>query len=146
MQIRRRELLQFAAIAGAAGVAQSLFAAPPAAMPILDAHVHLFDPRRPGGIPWPKPEDAVIYKPALPERYAAIAEPLGVVGAIAVEASPLPRDNDWVLATAARNPVIVGFVGDLIPGAPDYSSVFATAISGTVTLQQTQKSPVFWMA
>jgi predicted TIM-barrel fold metal-dependent hydrolase len=89
-------------------------------MPILDAHIHLFDPERAGGVPWPEPSDPVIYRPALPDRYEKIAAPLGVVGAIAIEASPLASDNDWVLRIAAANPVMVGVVGDLVPGAPDF--------------------------
>ena len=87
---------------------------------MIDTHIHLFDTGRAGGVPWPEPGDTVLYKPSLPERYAAIAKPLGVVGAIAVEASPLASDNDWVLGVAERNPVIVGMVGDLVPGSPDY--------------------------
>jgi L-fuconolactonase len=121
MPMNRRELMRSAAIAGAASLTRNLWSQPSAPRPILDAHIHLFDPRRPGGIPWPKPDDTVIYKPALPERYAHIAEPLGVVGAIAIEASPVLQDNDWVLSFAARNPVIVGFVGDLIPGSAGYA-------------------------
>jgi predicted TIM-barrel fold metal-dependent hydrolase len=91
-----------------------------ASTPIIDTHIHLFNPERPGGVPWPEASDSVIYKPALPDRYAMIAEPLGVVGAIAIEASPLATDNDWLLGVAARNPIMVGAVGDLIPGTPNY--------------------------
>jgi hypothetical protein len=31
--------------------------------PVLDAHIHLFDPTREGGVPWPEKTDAAIYKP-----------------------------------------------------------------------------------
>lgn len=89
-------------------------------MPIIDVHMHIFDTQRPGGVPWPKKNDTVIYKPTLPDRYSKIARPLGVVGAIAVEASPLASDNDWVLRVAASNPIIVGVVGNLVPGIPSY--------------------------
>lgn len=92
--------------------------------PILDAHIHLFDPTRPGGIPWPAPEDSILYRPALPARYAAIAQPHGIVAAIAVEASPLPADNRWLLETARHDPRIVGVVGNLNPAAPDFLSHF----------------------
>ena len=68
-------------------------------------------------MPWPEKTD-VIYKPSLPDRYASIARPFGVVGAIVVEASPLASDNDWVLSLAANHPILVGMVGDLIPGTP----------------------------
>ncbi|WP_348269139.1 amidohydrolase family protein [Edaphobacter paludis] len=120
--MRRRNFLKLAASAGASWATRPIHAAVSASqIPIIDAHIHLFDPGRPGGVPWPEPSDTVIYKPALPDRYAKITAPLGVVGAIAIEASPLLRDNDWVLEVAARNPVIVGMVGDLIPGTPDYA-------------------------
>jgi hypothetical protein len=46
-------------------------------MPIIDTHIHLFDTRRPQGVPWPPKDDKILYKPALPDRYASIAEPLG---------------------------------------------------------------------
>jgi predicted TIM-barrel fold metal-dependent hydrolase len=92
----------------------------PAGHPIIDTHIHLFDPSRSGGVPWPTKDDLAIYKPALPARYEKIARPLGVVGAIAVEASPLESDNDWVLQQAANNPIIIGLVGDLVPGSASY--------------------------
>ena len=88
--------------------------------PIIDSHIHLFDPTRPGGVPWPEKSDAVIYRPELPGRYERIARPLGVVGAIAIEASPLETDNDWILNQVAANPIMVGMVGDLIPGSSSY--------------------------
>jgi predicted TIM-barrel fold metal-dependent hydrolase len=92
----------------------------PSPIPIIDCHIHLFDTSRPGGVPWPTPDDKVIYKPALPARYEQIARPLGIVGAIAVEASPLETDNDWVLQQAKDNPVIVDLVGDLVPGSASF--------------------------
>ncbi len=67
-------------------------------------------------MPWPAKTDKPLYKAALPDRYAGLARPFGVVGAIVVEASPLASDNDWVLQQAAGHPIIVGMVGDLIPG------------------------------
>ena len=99
-------------------VAQAL----PPAIPVIDTHIHLFDPGRPGGVPWPAKTDTALYKAALPDRYARIARPLGVVGAIVIEASPLATDNDWVLNQAANQPIIVGMVGDLIPGTASYQS------------------------
>ncbi len=118
--MQRREFLKLgASIAG--GYATGRVAeAIPTKIPVIDTHIHLFDPRRPGGVPWPEKTDA-IYKAALPDRYASIARPFGVVGAIVIEASPLASDNDWVLNVAAKYPIIVGMVGDLIPGTPDLS-------------------------
>ena len=64
--------------------------------------------------------DAVLYKPALPERYRLVTKGLGIVGAIEVEASPWLEDNQWVLDVAAKESIIVGTVGDLEPGKPDF--------------------------
>jgi L-fuconolactonase len=89
-------------------------------LPVIDCHIHLFDPTRPGGVPWPLKDDTVIYKPAVPARYEKIAKPFGIVGAIAVEASPLASDNDWVLQLIADHPIIVGVVGDLVPGSTSF--------------------------
>jgi L-fuconolactonase len=83
--------------------------------PIIDAHIHLFDPQRPGGVPWPQKTDKVLYRPALPSRYRRIAASFGVIGAIAVECSPLETDNDWLLHTAASDTMLVGIIGDLDP-------------------------------
>jgi L-fuconolactonase len=120
MDLRRRALLKLgASVAGgvaASGVAEAL----PRTVPLIDTHIHIFDPGRPGGVPWPPTTDAVLYKAALPERYQTIAGPFGVVGAIVIEASPLASDNDWVLHVAANHPILVGMIGDLIPGTPSY--------------------------
>jgi L-fuconolactonase len=118
--MQRREVLQLAASTAFAWAASPLASILPTSIPILDAHIHLFDTSRPGGVPWPGKSDPVVYKPALPERYATVAKPLGVVGAIAIEASPLASDNDWVLGVAEKNPMIVGMVGDLTPGSTSY--------------------------
>ncbi len=109
--MHRREFL--AAPAGA------LLAAAPA-FPIADTHIHLFDTGRPQGVPWP-PKDSPIHKPALPERYRAIAAPLGVSAAIKVECSPWFEDNQWALDAAAMDPIIVGVVGNLEPDHPEFA-------------------------
>jgi len=91
-----------------------------ASIPIIDTHIHLFDPRRPRGIPWPPKNDSILYKPALPDRYRKLIAELGVVGAIEVECSPLLEDNQWVLDVASKDTIIVGTVGNLEPGKPDF--------------------------
>src|SRR5215467_8555239 len=104
----------------AAGIA-GLAAAPPAApLPIIDTHIHLFDPRRPQGVPWPDKNDAVLYRPALPERYRKITKGLGIVGAIEVECSPWLEDNQWVLDIIAKDTMMDGTVGNLEPGTPGF--------------------------
>ena len=114
--MNRRAFLGITA-AAAAGIEMS---AKNTAIPIIDTHIHLFDPRRPKGIPWPPKDDAKLYKPALPERYLRVTKGQGIVGAIEVECSPWREDNQWVLDVAAKAPVIVGMVGDLEPEKPDF--------------------------
>jgi L-fuconolactonase len=89
-------------------------------IPIIDTHIHLFDPSRPQGVPWPDKQDAVLYKPALPGRYRKVTQGLGVVGAIEIECSPWLEDNQWVLDVAAKDSMIVGTIGDLQPGDPKF--------------------------
>ena len=120
---RRRFLGHAAALASTAAFRSIGHALPlPYASPIADAHIHLFDPTRPGGVPWPEPSDTVLYRPALPARYAAIAQPEGVLAAIAVECSPLASDNDWLLSVAASNDLIVGIIGDLDPADDSFAA------------------------
>ena len=87
---------------------------------IIDTHIHLFDPTRAEGVPWPPKDNAVLYQPATPDRYRGLTHGLGIVGAIAVECSPWADDNEWLLNTAARDSIIVGVVGNLEPAAPDF--------------------------
>lgn len=89
-------------------------------LPVIDTHIHLFDPRRPQGVPWPDKNDATLYQPALPDRYRKVTKGLGVAGAIEVECSPWLEDNQWVLDIAAKDTIIVGTVGNLEPGRPDF--------------------------
>lgn len=103
-----------------AGIAAQRLRAQPAPIPIIDTHIHLFDTTRPQGVPYPNKNDAKLYQPALPERYRKIAQPLGVVGAIEIEASPWIEDNLWVLEVAGKDTIMVGTVGDLEPGKPEF--------------------------
>ncbi|HEV3175306.1 MAG TPA: amidohydrolase family protein, partial [Stellaceae bacterium] len=106
--------------------------APP--IPIIDSHIHLFDPARPQGAPYsgpPAPGASPIA--AYPERYRRLAVPLGVVGAIKVEASPWIEDNLWVLEVAQRDPIMVGVVGNLEPDKPEFPEY----------LERYHKNPLF---
>jgi predicted TIM-barrel fold metal-dependent hydrolase len=91
-----------------------------APFPIIDTHIHLFDPARPQGVPWPQ-RGSEIYRPALPDRYRALTSGFGVRGAIEVECSPWLEDNQWVLDVAAKDPIIVGTIGNLEPGKPEFA-------------------------
>jgi predicted TIM-barrel fold metal-dependent hydrolase len=98
----------------------------PAANPqIIDTHIHLYDPARPQGVPWPPKTDPLLYRTVLPAEYAAMVRPLGVTGAVVVEASAWVEDNQWVLDLAKENPFIVGLVGHLEPGDPGFAANLA---------------------
>jgi L-fuconolactonase len=111
--VQRRDFL---AAATAASVPVSAAMKP---IPIIDTHIHLFDPGRPQGIPWP-PKDAIFYKPALPAGYRAMTKSLGIVGAIEVECSPWLEDNQWVLDVSEKETIMVGMIGNLEPASPEF--------------------------
>ncbi len=92
---------------------------------IIDTHTHFYDPSRPQGVPWPKKGDELLYRTVLPSEYRKLAEPHGIAGTVVVEASPWLEDNQWLLDLAAREPFIVGIVGNLDP----LDAQFATHLS-----------------
>ena len=111
-------------MATAAGLALSpLKAALPAT--IVDTHTHFYDTARPQGVPWPAPTEKMLYRPVLPEEFVKMTKPLGVTGTIEVEASAWLEDNQWVLDLAAKHPVIIGTVGHLEPGKPEFRQTLA---------------------
>jgi len=87
---------------------------------IIDTHAHFYDPSRPQGVPWPPKTETLLYRTVLPDEFVRVTKPFGVTGVIKVEASAWLEDNQWVLDLAAKNPVIVGSVGRLEPGTPDF--------------------------
>jgi len=109
----RRSFLAAAATAATATIAD---AAGPA-FPIIDTHLHLYDPTRPQGAPYPRTPSP---RPFLPRDYREVATPLGITGGIKVEASPWVEDNLWVLMTIENEPIIVGMIGCLDPTKPEF--------------------------
>ena len=101
-------------------------------IPIIDTHIHLFDARRPQGAPY---VGSVDYKGgvALPATFRELAEPLNIVGAVAVEASPWIEDNLWVLEQEATDTFMVGMIGNLEPEKPEFSEY----------LDRYRKNPLF---
>jgi predicted TIM-barrel fold metal-dependent hydrolase len=127
MHNRRRFLA--AAVKSVAGVAVTgcastlrLWAAPTqgdagaGSFAVIDSHTHFYDPTRAQGVPWPPRGDKLLYRSVLPKNYCALPVPQPVTGTVVVEASPWLEDNQWVLDLAAREPFIVGFVGNLPVG------------------------------
>jgi L-fuconolactonase len=110
--------------AAALGVAAARFgeaAAPNGSIPIIDTHIHLFDPNRPQGTPVVIPGSPTAKTGSLPEGYRKLAVPLGVVGAIHIEASNWVEDNLWALEVCARNDIMVGVIGNLNPEVPEFA-------------------------
>ena len=111
--MQRRTFLTGAAAMAAAPV----FAAD--VVPIIDTHVHLFDPRRPQGVPYAGPKGQPPQL-ALPQTYRQQIPGTGIAGAIVVEASPWIEDNLWILERANSDPLFVGVVGSLDPSRADF--------------------------
>ncbi len=117
--MNRREFL------GASAAALSTARAAGAAasdVPIIDTHVHLYDPTRPAGVPWPPKTNTLIYKKTLPDRLRKVSAGLGVVGAIEIECSPWLEDNQWVLDVIEKDPIMLGTIGDLEPDKPEFAA------------------------
>jgi len=105
-------------LAGAAAFASApVFAAD--AIPIIDTHVHLFDPSRPQGVPYSGPRGQPPQM-ALPAYYRQQIPGTGITGAVVVEASPWIEDNLWILERANSDSLFVGVVGSLDPSKPDF--------------------------
>jgi len=128
----RRDFLSRAAGTIAAAALPCSAEAQTATIPIIDTHIHLYDPDRPQGAPYAGPP-GVPRLAAYPERYRKLAVPLGVVGAIKVEASPWIEDNLWVLEVAQKDPIIVGVVGNLEPDKAEFPEY----------LERYRKNPLF---
>lgn len=88
--------------------------------PIIDTHVHFYDPARPQGVPWPPQKDALLYRRTLPDDFRQAAAGSGVTGVVIVEASAWLEDNQWVLDLAKGDPLVAGVVGHLDPGAREF--------------------------
>ncbi len=90
-------------------------------IPIIDAHIHLFDGTRPQGAGY---MGSAAYREksrtSLPNLYAPLARPSGIVGAIIVESSGWVEDNLWYLMVSQADPIMVGVSGRLDPYKPEF--------------------------
>ncbi|MDX2042657.1 MAG: amidohydrolase family protein [Acidobacteriota bacterium] len=124
MKTTRRAFLHQTALAATAislnGADAASTIQPP--VPAIDTHTHFYDPTRKAGVPWPPPSEPVLYKPHYPRDFQALTKPLQVVGTVVVEASPWVEDNQWILDLAKDNPFIVGFIGNLKLGQPEFAA------------------------
>lgn len=92
---------------------------PPTGM--IDTHTHFYAPDRPQGVPWPSPDDPILYRSYLPPEFERLTRPMGVFGTVVVEASPWIEDNDWLLNLASEHPSILGVVGNLPVGTQEFA-------------------------
>jgi len=88
---------------------------------IIDTHTHFYDLSRAAGVPWPPPENKLLYRTVLPEHFTAVAAPHGVTTTVVVEASPRPIDNQWILDLAEDNSALIGLVGHVDPNVPTFA-------------------------
>src|SRR3954447_1222346 len=105
--VTRREFLGELAVVASVGASRFQ----PSSIPIIDTHIHLFDPTRPQGAPYSGPPGVPV-EPSPPPHSPNLRAPLGNVGTVKTEASPWIEDNLWVLEVAERGPIIVGVVGN----------------------------------
>ncbi|MBC8001326.1 MAG: amidohydrolase family protein, partial [Opitutaceae bacterium] len=123
--MNRREFLQNSALLAAAMTLETKpgqAAGPIPGVKAIDTHTHFYDPKRPQGVPWPPPNEKTLYRTVLPSEFVELAANHGVVGTVVVEASPWLEDNQWILDLARDNPIIVGFVGNLPVGTPEFAA------------------------
>lgn len=121
--MRRRTFLA-TAVTGLAGMSVShLIGAEsegPANLDIIDCHTHFYDPTRSQGVPWP-PRQSPLYRTVLPRHLREQKQFRPVTGTVVVEASEWVEDNAWLLDLARNDPFIVGIVGRLHPGEPEFA-------------------------
>jgi len=103
-------------------------------VPIIDAHIHLFDGRRTQGTGYMgSAAYRALSQTSLPSMFATLARPLGVVGAIIVESSGNVEDNAWYLDVSQADPFMVGVSGRLDPYTPQFGE----------NLARFQKNPLY---
>src|SRR5947209_5590427 len=101
--MNRREWLGLALGAGPIALTK-----PPPFTPAIDTHIHLFDTRRPQGVPWPPKDDRVLYRPALPPRYRKVIAGIAVVGQLRWNAAPGLKITSGFWASPRKTPSLLG--------------------------------------
>jgi len=88
--------------------------------PVIETHIHFYQPSRPGGVPWPPAVNTTLYRDVLPPEYEQLARFNGIVASGIVEASPLVEDNPWILDLVRGDPFFCFFVGQLEIGSAGF--------------------------
>ncbi len=119
----RRRFLAGAAAATAAAAASSVLgqSASVDQIPVIDAHIHLFDGTRPLGAAYMGSSAyRAISKTSLPSMYAPQARPVGIIGAVVVESSSWIDENLWYLEQCRTDPIMMGVSGNLDPEQSEF--------------------------
>lgn len=133
------DLTRRGVLAGAAAIAVTpldALAQTARPIPIIDSHIHLFDPARrlklnPNAPP--RPAGSWWNTDASTANYRSLATKHGVVGAIEIEASRSLEEAEWVLQVSEADQVMVGTVGSIPMEAPDFAQ----------TLERFHRNPLF---
>jgi len=156
--LSRRAFVTSAVAAATVAAAGGVLAQSPSVddIPIIDAHIHLFDGTQPLGAGYMgSPAYRAISKTSLPSMYSPQARPVGIIGAVVVESSSWIDDNLWYLQQCETDPIMMGVSGSLNPAQSDFgryvthfakdpkfrairSSRFYDAANGKVTLKADQ--------
>ena len=121
-----RTILALAVFVGLIG-AREVEAEERGPIPIIDTHIHLYDPTRPEGVPWPPEGDKVLYRPVLADDFETVAKENRLAATVIVEASDWVADNQWVLdLTAHAAERFIGLVGSLELGSDSFGDDLAT--------------------
>lgn len=89
-------------------------------MAIIDAHLHFWSLAT-AGHEWPTPDEPRLYRDMGPADLRAAVQDTPLAGAVLVQSQPTDADTDWMLALAAREPLVqavVGWVDLAEPTAP----------------------------
>jgi len=126
IQMQRRTFLATGLTTSLGMRTLNLLAAPATAesmqgLDIIDCHTHFYDPSRKEGVPWPG-KGTPLYRTVLPKDLRTLKQYVPVTGTVIVEASPRLEDNAWLLEIAKDDPFVVGIVGHLKPGEPDFAA------------------------
>ena len=79
-------------------------------MAIIDSHFHLWSLATPGH-EWPTPEEPRLYRDFGADDLIDAAGEGALAGAVLVQSQPTDADTDWMLAVAAREPLVQAVVG-----------------------------------
>lgn len=123
----RHALLVALGVLLAAGVGAADPPKKPAALPVVDTHVHLWDIDRRDGLGWIAADNKVLNKSFLPKDHKPLAAANGVRAVVVVQAGQHLADNQWNLdVTAKEKDLYRGVVGNLskVIGTDEFAPLF----------------------